>query len=49
MQDMKTDELHLEVEYLNYDNGRGDYTIYNNEIKKIVTKEQFKAAEYEVN
>lgn len=48
MEDIETGELHLEMTY-NYTNEeKGDCTIYNKDIKTIVTKEQFKAMEYEM-
>jgi hypothetical protein len=48
MEDMKTGELHLEMtsDYTNQE--IGDCTIYNKNIKSIVTKEQFKEMEYKV-
>lgn len=48
MEDMQTGELHLEMTY-NYTNeGKGDCTIYNKDIKSIVTKEQFTSMEYKI-
>lgn len=46
MEDMKTGEIHLEMtsDYTNQE--KGDCTIYNKDIKSIVTKEQFKNIEY---
>lgn len=48
MEDMKTGELHLEMtsDYTNPE--IGDCTIYNKDIKSIVTKEQFASMEYKV-
>ena len=46
MEDMQTGELHLEMTY-NYTNEeKGDCTIYNKDIKSIVTHEQFTSLEY---
>lgn len=48
MEDMQTGELHLEMTY-NYTNEeKGDCTIYNKDIKSIVTHEQFSSLEYKV-
>lgn len=47
-EDMQTGELHLEMTY-NYTNeGKGDYTIYNKDIKSIVTSEKFASVEFNV-
>lgn len=48
MEDMKTGELHLEMtsDYTNPE--IGDCTIYNKDIKTIVTHEQFAQNEYKV-
>ena len=48
MEDMQTGELHLEMTY-NYTNEeKGDCTIYNQDIKTIVTKEQMQSIKYRV-
>lgn len=48
MEDMKTGELHLEMTF-NYTNEEiGDCTIYDKDIKTILTKEQFEANCYKV-
>lgn len=48
MEDMQTGELHLEMTY-NYTNKeKGDCTIYNKDIKSILTREQFAKAEYKI-
>lgn len=48
MEDMKTGELHLEMTS-NYTNEEiGDCTIYDKDIKTILTKEQFEANCYKV-
>lgn len=45
MENMNTGEIHLEMP-MNYTNKElGDCTIYNKDIKSIVTKERFKNAE----
>lgn len=48
MEDMKTGELHLEMtsDYTNQE--IGDCTIYNKDIKSIVTNQQFSNIEYKV-
>lgn len=48
MEDMQTGEIHLEMtsDYTNQE--IGDCTIYNKDIKTIVTHEQFKAMEYKI-
>lgn len=48
MEDMKTGEIHLEMtsDYTNQE--KGDCTIYNKDIKSIITKEQIKEIEYKV-
>lgn len=48
MEDMKTGELHLEMtsNYTNEENG--DCTIYNKDIKTILTYEQFEQNSYKV-
>lgn len=46
VEDMKTGELHLEMP-MDYTNPElGDCTIYNKDIKNVVTKEQFQRMEY---
>lgn len=46
MENMNTGEIHLEMP-MDYTNKElGDCTIYNKDIKSIVTKEQFANAEY---
>lgn len=48
MEDMKTGEVHLEMT-MNYTNEElGDCTIYNKDIKTIVTKEQFESISYKL-
>lgn len=48
MENMKTREVHLEMT-VNYTNEElGDCTIYNKDIKTIVTKEQFEPISYKV-
>lgn len=48
MEDMATGELHLEMT-VNYTNKEiGDCTIYNKDIKEILTKEQYMANCYKV-
>lgn len=49
MEDMKTGELHLEMtsDYTNPE--IGDCTIYNKDIKSIVTHQQFKSIEYTIH
>lgn len=48
MEDMQTGELHLEMpmDYTNQE--KGDCTIYNKNIKSIVTKEQFQNVQYTI-
>ena len=48
MEDMKTGEIHLEMtsDYTNQE--IGDCTIYNKDIKTIVTKEMMASVEYKV-
>lgn len=46
VEDMKTGELHLEMP-MDYTNPElGDCTIYNKDIKDVVTKEQFNQMKY---
>lgn len=46
LEDMQTGELHLEMTY-NYTNEeKGDCTIYNKDIKTIVTREMMRSVEY---
>lgn len=46
VEDMKTGELHLEMP-MDYTNPElGDCTIYNKDIKNVVTKEQFERMKY---
>lgn len=46
MEDMKTGEINLEMP-MDYTNKEiGDCTIYDKDIKSIVTKEQYKSVEY---
>lgn len=48
MEDMQTGEIHLEMP-MNYTNKElGDCTIYNKDIKSLVTKEQFESVEFRV-
>lgn len=48
MEDMETGEIHLEMT-LDYTNEiKGDCTIYNDDIKSIVTHEAFESIKYEV-
>ena len=48
MEDMKTEEVHLEMT-MNYTNEElGDCTIYNKDIKTIVTKEMMESISYKV-
>lgn len=48
LEDMQIGELHLEMTY-NYTNQeKGDCTIYNKDIKEILTKEQFNQNSYKV-
>lgn len=48
MEDLETGEIHLEMP-MDYTNTElGDCTIYNNDIKTIVTKEQFENISYKV-
>lgn len=48
VEDIQTGELHLEMTY-NYTNEeKGDCTIYNKDIKSILTKEQFENNCYKV-
>ena len=48
MEDIETGEVHLEMT-MNYTNEElGDCTIYNKDIKTIVTKEQFENISYKV-
>lgn len=48
VEDMKTGELHLEMP-MDYTNQElGDCTIYNKDIKTIITKEQIKQIEYRI-
>lgn len=47
-EDIQTGEVHLEMTY-NYTNEeKGDCTIYNKDIKTILTKEQFESMQYTV-
>lgn len=48
MEDIETGEIHLEMTSDYTNEIIGDCTIYNSDIKSIVTKEQFKSVEYEV-
>ena len=49
VEDMKTRELHLEMP-MDYTNPElGDCTIYNKDIKDVVTKEQFNQLKYIVD
>lgn len=48
MEDMKTEEIHLEMTYDYTNEELGDCTIYNKDIKSIITHEQFKSIEYRV-
>lgn len=46
MEDMQTGEIHLEMP-MDYTNEElGDCTIYNKDIKSVLTKEQFSSLEY---
>lgn len=48
MEDIKTGEIHLEMTSDYTNEIIGDCTIYNNDIKSIVTHEQFEAMKYKV-
>lgn len=48
MEDMKTGEIHLEMTSDYTNEIIGDCTIYNDDIKSIVTHKQFSQVEYEV-
>ena len=48
MEDLETGEIHLEMTH-NYTNQEiGDCSIYNKDIKSIVTREQFENISYKV-
>ena len=48
MEDMETGEIHLEMTSDYTNEIIGDCTIYNDDIKSIVTHEQFESIEYKV-
>ena len=48
MEDMETEEIHLEMTSDYTNEIIGDCTIYNNDIQSIVTYEQFENIKYKV-